>query len=197
MHPNAVAIRLRLALLVIESGAKQIPWQKSTITPEDGQPTLGKEMDFVIEDMTNYIAKYDHTSELCRLTPDEEYQLLLWMKGPFSTRLKYVETLRLVTDDPPGSTRHMLIPPETRTVGGLEVFGELYHQAGGMQARSHMTVMDFTYARPKPAKSCVKAVDLVMRWFDDELNGTPLTLFRDFFEIIFKKYSELFLIRWR
>lgn len=90
-HPNAVALRLKLALLVIESGAKQIPWQfaASTHNSNNSPP-----MDFIVEDMTNYIAKYSHVSDLCRLTADEEHQLLLWIPGKFPVRERYVTMVK-------------------------------------------------------------------------------------------------------
>lgn len=101
-HPNAVAVRLKLALLVIESGAKIIPWQKATAHSESVDPQAG-EMDFVVEDMTNYIAKHVHVSDICRLNADEEYQLLDWLKGKFPQRLRYIELLKAVNEEPPGN----------------------------------------------------------------------------------------------
>eukprot|EP01127_Copromyxa_protea_P015833 TRINITY_DN4616_c0_g1_i6.p1 TRINITY_DN4616_c0_g1~~TRINITY_DN4616_c0_g1_i6.p1 ORF type:complete len:2171 (-),score=323.68 TRINITY_DN4616_c0_g1_i6:5955-12314(-) len=165
-HPNAVAIRLKLALLVIESGAKTIPWQY------DGTVLEGP--NYVVEDMTNYLAKFAHVSALCRLGSDEEYQLLVFLKQ-FPTRLRYIETLKLANEESPGSARHMIIPPVAYDIGGLEILQE-YKNASTMPKQSHYTLMSCTYARPKPIKSCEKSVELIMRWFDDELNGKTWSL---------------------
>lgn len=99
-------------MLVIESGAKIIPWQKASANAAvDGSG--GGEMDFVEEDMTNYIAKHVHVSDICRLNADEEYQLLDWMKGKFPQRLRYIELLKAVNEEPPGTISFEFLKPFT------------------------------------------------------------------------------------
>lgn len=148
-----------------------MPWQKAVASSAQDQQQRQQDSDFVVEDMTNYIAKIDHVSELCRLSPDEEYQLLVWLKDKIPTRLRYIETLKQANEDTPGTSRHMVIAPAANDIGGMIVFQELYQRAPQVQFRTSSSVMDFSYARPKTSKTGAKNLNVIMSWFDDELNG--------------------------
>ena len=57
-HPNAHAIRLRLAVLCVEHSPEIVQW------------------DEVEDDLYDYLQKYPHVSALCRLTEEEERLML-------------------------------------------------------------------------------------------------------------------------
>lgn len=71
-----------------------------------------------------------------------------------------------------GLSQHMVISPPQHEIGGSIVRSELYSKAPGIQFKLPRSLMDFMYARPKTHKTPAKNLDVIMRFFDDELNGT-------------------------
>ena len=62
-HPNAHAVRLQLAIVCLESGAKVVPWADRL----KGRKGADEE-DPISKDMQSYLNKYSHVSIECRLS---------------------------------------------------------------------------------------------------------------------------------
>jgi len=155
VHPNAHACRLRLALVAIESGAKDVPWRR----------------DLVQADLIGYIAKYSHLSNLCRLTTDEEDQIITWLESEsFQVRQRYIRTIKEVLAGPPGGSKHMLMFPVVPQNGGQKVFDELYQPAAQSAFQTIDRFYDFGYSRPENTDP-IHSIELLRLFWTDDING--------------------------
>jgi hypothetical protein len=88
-HPNAHALRLRLALICYECGCVPIPWNSTNKLPEP-----------VDQDYEDYLKKYSHVSSVCRLSTEDEMRFIehrnrdIGEESPLrARRLRYSELL--------------------------------------------------------------------------------------------------------
>jgi hypothetical protein len=160
-HPDAHAVRLRLALVCYECG-EEVPWK-------------------VEDDLSGYITKYGHVSTVCRLSVEDE-QLLLGHHGN-PTRTQYLNAVTEAAVQPPaaegGEPVTIDFDGAPCSVGGEAMQALLLHlgqrlgkRLAGDGGRGLLGRTQFKYERPHVSKTHgIAAVELLRDLEKDELSG--------------------------
>ena len=164
-HPNAHALRLRIAVLCLEHSPELIQW------------------DQVEEDLFDYLQKYPHVAALCRLTGEEERLLLEFLvqmqdgrliQFPTTLRLRYLQALSDAKETEESKT--LALPRQTRYGGArlraLYVHSFRYCKSTFEKRTGHLY---YNYRRPGNSDTVpvtgVAAFKLMQKLIDDNMYG--------------------------
>ena len=164
-HPDAQAVRLKMALVCFSSGAVELPWDAS-------------------KDLDGYIAKHRQVSSVCRLSVDEEELLLQKLpepSGPVS-RCSYLKALQEAAERHSASHPDAERPVEMSIEGSrCEVGGHAVRYVASWLTENRnkkihelphlMDCYTWRYHRPQGRVEGLHAVDLLRTFEKDDLMG--------------------------
>ena len=159
-HPDAHAIRLRIAIMCLEHSPKVVTWD-------------------VEEDLYGYLHKYSHVSSICKLTTEEERLLLTFVtQRQDGTPIQFYTILRqrylnaLSECKARGESITLESPIQARFGGsrlrGLYVHADLYCKEQFAERTRHFY---YNYKRPKVLLKKTEAVQFMMNLYDDSMSG--------------------------
>ena len=183
-HPDAHAVRLRMALICYESGAVPVPWHTTEIV---GVTCV------VRDDYTQYLTKYLHVASQSRMSLNEEQTLLAHLRDNLPVNLQRRCAYTSAVQGDPGrgaKSRQLQLPTYPplqigQTMTNLVRRVRVFHQPDRLKKIS-MEHFYIKYNRPSPEQlSGGELLSLLQIFYDDDMYGYSKCIgFLFFYEVL-------------